>query len=119
MSLDFVRRYSMSFPHATETLQWESLVFKIGGKIFAIAALEPVQTWLSFKATPDDFAELTERSGIIPAPYLARALWVALEGEDALSTAELKHYLRKSYDLVWAKLPKKAQAKLGSRKGAG
>jgi predicted DNA-binding protein (MmcQ/YjbR family) len=117
MALEFVRRYSMSFPHATEQVQWESLVFKIGGKIFAIAALEPVSTWLSFKCTPDDFADLTERPGIIPAPYLARAKWVALETEEALATAELKHYLRKSYDLVLAKLPKKTQATFQSAKG--
>jgi predicted DNA-binding protein (MmcQ/YjbR family) len=113
MALDFVRRYCMSLPHATETMQWESLVFKVGGKIFAIAALEPVRTWLTFKCSPDDFAELTERPGIIPAPYLARAQWVALESEDALGASELKQYLRQSYDMVVQKLPKKKQAALG------
>ena len=117
MALEFVRRLCMSFPHATEKVQWESLVFKIGGKIFAIAALEPTGVWLSFKCTPDDFAELTERSGIVPAPYLARAQWVGIETQDALTTAELKHYLRLSYDLVVAKLPKKTQAALGARAG--
>jgi predicted DNA-binding protein (MmcQ/YjbR family) len=113
MALDFVRRYCMSLPHATETMQWESLVFKVGGKIFAIAALEPVRTWLTFKCSSDDFAELTERPGIIPAPYLARAQWVALESEDALGASELKQYLRQSYDMVVQKLPKKKQAALG------
>jgi len=34
---------------------------------------------LSFKASPETFADLTERPNIIPAPYLARAQWVALE----------------------------------------
>jgi predicted DNA-binding protein (MmcQ/YjbR family) len=114
MALDFVRRVCLSLPHATETVQWESLVFKIGGKIFAIAALEPVRTWVSFKCTPDDFADLTERPGIIPAPYLARAQWAALEAEDALSSAELKRCLRQSYDLVLAKLSGKARAALAS-----
>ena len=114
MAVDFVRRYCMSLPHATEVMQWESLVFKIGGKIFAIAALEPGRVWLSFKCSPDDFAELTEREGIVPAPYLARAKWVGLESGDALSTAELKQYLRRSYDLVVEKLPKKARAALGA-----
>ncbi len=116
MALEFVRRYAMSLPHATETVQWESLVFKIGGKIFAIAALEPAGVWLSFKCAPDDFADLTERPGVVPAPYLARAQWAALETGDALTTAELKQYLRRSYDLVVAKLPRKAQAALGAGK---
>ena len=115
MALDFVRRYCMSLPHATEQMQWESLVFKIGGKIFAIAPLEPSNAWLSFKCSPDDFADLTERTGVIPAPYLARAKWVALETEDALTTAEIKKYLRQSYDMVLAKLPKKAQAALAGK----
>jgi predicted DNA-binding protein (MmcQ/YjbR family) len=117
MALDFVRRCCMSFPHATETVQWgNDLVFKIGGKMFAVAVLEPpaepARVWLSFKCTPDDFADLTERPGIIPAPYLARAQWVALETEEALTTAELKQYLRQSYELVLQKLTKKARAGL-------
>jgi len=105
----------MSLPHVTEAVQWENdLVFKIGGKMFAVAMLEPVRAVVSFKCTPEDFAELTERPGIIPAPYLARAHWVAIETEDALTTAELKRYLRQAYDQVLAKLPKKKQAALGA-----
>ena len=108
----------MAFPHATEQVQWgDNLVFKVGGKIFAIAALEPAAILVSFKVTPDDFAELTERPGVIPAPYLARAQWVALESEDAVPVAEVKKLLRHSYDLVFAKLPKKMQATLGQRAG--
>ena len=112
MDLDWLRRYCMSLPHTTETVQWESLVFKIGGKIYAIAALEPAGTWLSFKCSPEDFAELCEREGIIPAPYLARAQWVALETEDAIPWPELKRLLRQAYDLVFAKLTRKMQASL-------
>jgi predicted DNA-binding protein (MmcQ/YjbR family) len=55
---------------------------------------------------------LTERPGVIPAPYSARAHWVALENEDALPRAEIRDLLRQSYDLVLAKLPKKKQAEL-------
>jgi len=113
MILDSVRRYCMSLPHTTETVQWGSdLVFKIGGKMYAVAATEPARVCVSFKCSAEDFAELSERPGIIPAPYLARAQWVALESEDALTTAELKRQLRRAYDLVLAKLPKKTQAAL-------
>jgi predicted DNA-binding protein (MmcQ/YjbR family) len=65
--------------------------------------------------TPEDFAELTERPGIIPAPYLARAKWIALESRDALSPAELAPLLRSSYDLVVAKLPRKTRESLMQR----
>ena len=118
MEVDWVRRYCLTFPHATESVQWgNNLVFKVGGKIFAIAALEPSDTWLSFKCSADDFAELTERPGIIPAPYLARAQWIALETDDALGPADLKALLRASYDMVFQKLPRKAQSALAGRRG--
>ena len=111
MSVEWVRRYCLSLPHTTETVQWGSdLVFKIGGKMYAVAALEPGRVWMSFKCSPESFAELTERESIIPAPYLARAQWVALESEDALPAAELKRSLRQAYELVLAKLPKKTKA---------
>jgi predicted DNA-binding protein (MmcQ/YjbR family) len=103
----------MALPHTTETVQWgENLVFKIAGKIYAIAALEPADHWLSFKCSPEDFAELCEREGIVPAPYLARAQWVALETEDAIARPELKRLLRQAHELILAKLPKKTQAGL-------
>ena len=114
MNIEWVRRYCMSLPHTTEQVQWgHDLVFKIGGKMYAAGPLEPpFDVCLSFKASPDEFAELCERLGVIPAPYMARAQWVALESWDALNAVELKRLIRHSYDLVFAKLPKKTQAGL-------
>jgi predicted DNA-binding protein (MmcQ/YjbR family) len=114
MGVEWVRRYCLSFPHATEQVQWEDdLVFKVGGKMFAVTPLEPRGVYLSCKCTAEEFGELTELPGIIPAPYLARAQWIALEQENALPAAEIKRLLRKSYDLVLAKLTKKSRAALG------
>ncbi len=87
-------------------------MFKVGGKMFAVAHLEPARTWMSFKCSPEDFAELTELPGVIPAPYLARAQWVALEHEEALPPAQLRALLRRAHALVLARLPKKTQAGL-------
>lgn len=113
MNVEWIRRYCMTLPHTTETVQWGSdLVFKIGGKMYAVAPLEPAAVAISFKCSPEDFAELTERPGIIPAPYLARAQWVALESEDALTAAELRVQLKRAYEQVFAKLPRKTQAAL-------
>jgi predicted DNA-binding protein (MmcQ/YjbR family) len=113
MNTPWVRRLCLSLPHTTESIQWgEHLVFKIGGKIYAIAALEPADAWLSFKTAPDEFARLTEIPGIIPAPYLARAQWVALETFDALPAAELERLIRDAYGMIFAKLPRKKQAEM-------
>jgi predicted DNA-binding protein (MmcQ/YjbR family) len=115
MNIDWVRRCAKALPHTTETVQWGSdLVFKLGGKMYAVAALEPGPMCLSLKCTQEEFAELTQRPGIIPAPYLARAYWIALEHEDALSAAEIKRLMKQSYELVLARLPKKARAALSS-----
>ena len=116
-TVESIRKLCMSFPHSTEQIQWGyDLVFKIAGKMFAITPLEPAPVFLTVKASDESFAELTERPGIIPAPYLARAKWVALERADAVSPAELASLLRNSYDLVVAKLPAKTRAALSSAK---
>ena len=113
MDIEKVRAYCLSFPNVTEDVQWENdLLFRIGKKIFAGAALEASAHVLSFKCTPEKFAELTERDGIVPAPYVARYHWVALENFDALKEAELKALLRNSYEMVLAKLPKKLREQL-------
>jgi predicted DNA-binding protein (MmcQ/YjbR family) len=116
VNVDFVRELCLSFPHATEQITWGAdLTFRIHKKIFAVTVLEPAPVWLSFKCSPENFAELTEHAGIIPAPYMARAKWVALEAKDALTADELRRLLRESYDLVVAKLPKKIQVNLSSQ----
>ena len=113
MNIDWLRRCAKALPHTTESIQWGSdLAFKVGGKIYAVAALDPAPVCLSLKCTPEEFAELTQRPGIIPAPYLARAFWIALEYEEALSAAEINRLLKQSYGLVVARLPKKARAAL-------
>ncbi len=117
MNVDWLRELCLSFPGATEQVQWGyDLLFKVGGKMFAVTPLEPAPVCLSFKASPENFAELTERPHIIPAPYLARAQWVALESRDAVPHNELAGLLRESYDLVAAKLPKKIRESLSSSK---
>jgi len=119
-SVESIRKLCLSFPNATEQVQWGyDLVFKIGGKMFAITPLEPAPVFLTFKATDESFAELTERPDIIPAPYLARAKWVALENASAVSPQELASFLRTSYDLVLAKLPRKTRDSLAKPKSRG
>src|SRR5712692_7990589 len=114
MDIESVRAHCLSFPHVTENVQWgNDLVFKIAGKMFAVAVLEGASKYcLSFKCTPEKFAELIEQDGIDPAPYAARYHWVALEQFNALREKELKSLLRNAYDLVFEKLPKKVKAKL-------
>jgi len=64
------------------------------------------------------FAELIERAGMAPAPYVGRYQWVGLESLDTLGVRELKELIAKSYELVAAKLPKAARRRSVRRTGA-
>lgn len=120
MTLDRVRKLCLAFPAATERIQWDNdLVFKVGGRMFAVAATEPVDHVLSFKCTDEGFSELIEQDAIVPAPYMARAKWVTLQRYDALSDREIKDRIAESYRLVFAKLTKKEQARIRKTYPAG
>jgi predicted DNA-binding protein (MmcQ/YjbR family) len=104
MSVESIRSFCLSFPHATEKLQWgEVLCFKVGGKIFALLSLSSVPPRLMFKCEPEIFAELVEQEDIIPAPYLGRYKWVALERLDVLPWTDTRHLIAQSYEMVAAK----------------
>ena len=64
-----------AWPGVTEDIKWGAdLVFSVGGKMFCV--LDTGESGrLSFKVEDGRFLELTERPGVIPAPYLARARW--------------------------------------------
>ena len=112
--IDWVRNFCLSLPHTTEKIQWgNDLLFRIGDKMYCVLCLEPdMRVKVSFKCTPERFAELVEIEGIIPAPYMARNHWVSLVEMNALRQSEIKELIRGSYQMVKNKLPKKAQAEL-------
>lgn len=119
MDAESLRVFLLSLPDVVETMQWgDNLVYwvgdkAIGGKMFALASLTPDHGGvLSFAAGPERFAELIEREGIFPAPYLARAHWVAVERWDTLSTAELREELRHAREVIYTRLPKRTMAVL-------
>lgn len=114
MDIESVRSFCLSLPHVDEKVQWgNDLLFRIGEKMFAVVSLEAASDHcMSFKCTPEKFAELTEQEGIIPAPYVARYHWVALERFDVLPDRELKELLRIAYGLVRDKLPAKKKRQL-------
>jgi len=117
MNIEWVRQHCLSHPHTTEQIQWgNDLLFKVGGKMFAGVPLEPARVWLTVKADPEEFPELIERQGIIPAPYLARAKWIAIETERSLPRTEVLRLVTKSYELVFANLTKKLQVELAAGK---
>lgn len=123
MDVERLRAFLLTLPHVVETLQWgENLVFWTGdkaidGKMFALINLDETHQQhsatnnqpllLSYSAGPTRYSELVEIEGIVPAPYMARIQWVAVERWNIFTTAEWHRELRAAYDLTLAKLPKK------------
>lgn len=106
MNIEQLRELCLSFPHATEDVKWgKDLCFSVGGKMFCAAAMDKTDGPISFKCTPEKFAELTERDGIIPAPYVARYHWIAVEDHNALDEEEFEDLISRSYLLVFENLP--------------
>ena len=56
---------------------------------------------------------LTEMDGIRPAPYFARAGWVAISHKSALGEDDVRAYIAQAHRLVAQKLSKKLRAELG------
>jgi predicted DNA-binding protein (MmcQ/YjbR family) len=102
------------WPGVESGIKWDDdLVFTVAGKMFCVLCVRgPLSGRLSFKVGDGRFLELTERPGFGPAPYLARAHWVLVADPDALPAGELGDLLRRSYELVREKLPKKTQRDL-------
>lgn len=113
MTLEDFRELCLSFPAATEEIKWENdLCFLIGKKMFAVAGLDRQPVSVSFKTSPEMFDQMIERSGFVPAPYLARYKWVTIQDIDGLNKEELRSLISNSYELVLAKLPQKIKNKL-------
>ena len=108
MNIEQLRKFCLSFPGATEDIKWGAdLCFCVGEKMFCVTGADSVLSGLSLKCTPEKFDELIEREGIDPAAYVGRYKWVRIENLGAVTPAELKDLIGKSYQLVFDKLPPK------------
>ncbi|MBV8665131.1 MAG: MmcQ/YjbR family DNA-binding protein [Burkholderiaceae bacterium] len=112
LSFAKLREVCAAMPAATEDVKWGAdLVYSIGGKMFAVTGLE-VDSKFAFKVEDDRFLELTDIPGIAPSPYLARMKWVQIAPDCALSQEDAAALVRRSYELVFAKLTKKLQREI-------
>ena len=113
MNIDTLRELCQSRPAVTEDIKWgHDLCFSVAGKMFCVASLEAPLT-VSFKVKDEEFDELSTSPGLRPAPYVARYKWVLVEDVNQLSRKEWSHYVKQSYELVKAKLPKKLAKQYG------
>ena len=104
--------FVLGLPKVTLVRQWrDDSVAKIGGKVFALLDKDPGEIWL--KVSDMAFELLCELDGVRPAPYFARAGWVAISVASPLSEDEIKAYIGEAHRLVSLRLTKKLRAELG------
>ncbi len=110
-----IDKFCASLPAATRTVQWEGVVvYKVGGKMFCLIAPPRHSVGrLCFKCPDEHYEALSCAEGFRPAPYLARAKWVALNDPGILKPVETKAYIRRAHAVIASALPKKKRAELG------
>ncbi|HEY6504698.1 MAG TPA: MmcQ/YjbR family DNA-binding protein [Chitinophagaceae bacterium] len=114
MTIENIQTICKKFSHVTEDIKWEThLCYCVGGKIFIITNPDGSPVTASFKVSDEDFTELSEREGFMPAPYLARYKWIYVDNISRLTNKEWGKYLKAAYELVAAKLPAKTKKQLG------
>ena len=117
MNLAQLREYCLSKPRATEGAPFgpDVLVFKVGGKMFALAALDKVPTTVNLKCDPDLALELRDRyQQVTPGYHMNKKHWNTVEIEGGIPGLELRKMIDHSYDLVTRGLPK-PRAKVAAR----
>lgn len=115
MDIEILRSICLKLEGATEDIKWgNDLCFCIAEKMFCVAGLLP-PLQISFKVKDEEFEELINKQGIVPAPYVARYKWILIEDVNTFSKKQWEHYIRQSYELIKSKLSKKQLNKFNLR----
>lgn len=114
MNIEELREYCLSLPQVTEDMPFddETLVFKVGGKMFCFAALEG-DLKMNLKCDPDEAIEIRETfPAVIPGFHMNKKYWNTVLIDGSISDSMLKVWILKSYKLVVAKLTKAERIRL-------
>ena len=115
MNIENFRNYCLSLPATTESLPFDenTLVFKVGSKIFAITSLNNDALGVNLKCAPDYALELREQYACItPGFHMNKKHWNSIKPNDCLDQKLFYDLIKHSYDLVVAKMTKKERNSL-------
>src|SRR3954470_276289 len=118
MDLGEFREYCLTKPGASEETPFgpDVLVFKVGGKMFALAALDEVPTTVNLKCDPDLALDLRDRyEQVRPGYHMNKKHWNTVEIASGIPDAEIRKMIDHSYGLVAERLAKKAKPKRATR----
>ncbi|NNE54755.1 MAG: MmcQ/YjbR family DNA-binding protein [Flavobacteriales bacterium] len=116
MNIEEYRDYCLSLSsHVTESFPFDDkiLVFKIGGKMFALADVTEFIS-INLKCDPERAIELREQfPGIVPGYHMSKVHWNTVSTDGSVSDKMIRELIQESFDLIVKSLPKKAKAELG------
>src|ERR1700736_6081376 len=115
MDLESFREYCLGKSGVTESAPFgeDTLVFKVGGKMFALAALDEIPATANLKCDPDLALELRDRfEQVRPGYHMNKKHWNTVEIDSGLPETELRKMIDHSYELIVESLAKTTRAKL-------
>jgi len=107
MNIESFREFCINKPGVTEEFPFDerTLVFKVGGKIFALTDIYGFDS-INLKAAPERSMELRERyEEIQPGFHMNKNHWNTVKTSGKLPEALLLELIDHSYELVYNSLP--------------
>ena len=109
MRIDEFRALCLSKKGVTEDFPFDetTLVFRVGGKIFALTDTETLPLTFNLKCEPERAVALREEhEGIIPGYHMNKKHWNTIIPENGVSIKLIKELTEHSYQLVFNSLKK-------------
>ncbi|GAB4017702.1 MmcQ/YjbR family DNA-binding protein [Spirosoma koreense] len=115
MNIESIRDYCLAKPGAEESFPFggDALVFKVGGKMFALLATESQPTTINLKCDPERAILLREEhTAVAPGYHMNKTHWNTITVDGRVRNTDLQEWIDHSYELVRKSLPKALQAQL-------
>ncbi len=115
MNIEEFREFCLSMPDSSEKMPFQAfraaqsiLAFYVAGRIFCFLDIDRFET-CTVKCDPEIIDELKARYNAVDAPYnMDPRHWIGIRFNDDMPDKEIKHWVRRSYDIV----SKKGKSKL-------
>lgn len=115
MNIETLQQYCLAKRGVEETLPFgpDTLVFKVGGKLFLLVGLDNVPLQFNVKCEPAKAEELREQYACVqPGYHMNKKHWNTVTADGTVPDKLLREWIDHSYDLVLQSLPKKVKEEI-------
>ncbi|GAB3902012.1 MmcQ/YjbR family DNA-binding protein [Larkinella knui] len=115
MNIESLRTYCLSKTGSTESFPFgeETLVFKVGGKMFALTSMDATPLSVNLKCDPEVAIELREQHDAVrPGYHMNKVHWNTVIIDGSIRESDLKKWIDHSYELIVGSLPKSVRIAL-------